>query len=89
MSTLEGRRGTMSVPVWVRPRGEMGEIIAPELRSGRSVGDARIGCGIFITTEFCRARLIAMPRFEIECRMCHGCLRSMLVFCDLCCVTHH
>ena len=67
MSTLEGRRGTMSVPVWVRPRGEMGEIIAPDVRSGRpSVGDARIGCGIFITTEFCRARLIAMPAFEIE-----------------------
>lgn len=57
----------MSVPVWVRPRGEMGEIIAPDVRSGRpSVGDARIGCGIFITTEFCRARLIAMPAFEIE-----------------------
>lgn len=61
MSTFDGLRGTISVPVCALPRGEMG-VALPEERSGRSlVGEARIGCGIFITTEFWRARLIAMP----------------------------
>lgn len=63
MSTFDGLRGTMRVPVCARcPLGEMGEgyclgEMGAEVRSGRpSVGleaaPPLMGCGIFITTEF-------------------------------------